>query len=1305
MVLGLGSTVEHPLLRIRVLEARDLAPLTQAAVHAPLGSTNASHVAPTMQRDGYAAANPLGQVPLAGAAGVTPATFPTTHNANAVAGISGSEVAAERLAAPTTLASGVLADGAIRQMPDPYVKISMKGLLKKKFNTATLQNTVHPVFNEEFVFEPKHAEKDVLVVKVFDAAVKSTLPIGAKNLLGVVRIPVFEYLNRGIIDEWRPLLTKTGSPARGDVRIQIAYGTNFPAPLLRDDKTLAAAPTMGVATTGVAPHTATVLVMGEGLSSWSAMPPCDLSDVPGVIGVIDRDEGSNGTIDNEVRSSVYLPEKGDSVRVQIAGRARSCLSSFDIQFVLQSTDHPNGRLSHFTFCPDIPQRKQGTEQLLVFLRFTERISRDLTEHITCLDNIMAEPVIVALEESLSNGGSRIQIENSSATLESDSTFPKQVPLCPIYTRPIFPNSTIRSTTNGSSRVISALPMGKGKIQQVIDRIKEVGGKDSGESIKLDHNVEEDVEVVEDQNKNAISHGATVIIEKGYIEALGRLKKNGETHVALSLIKPRDNLSTTSVDSVYAVGVLARIESVNECKFKDGSRGLQIELRGTHRIAITGIVKSSESADPLGAVKMRRVTVRELKEPRYNEASQMCRALTMAIESRLQQLSRLNHPLFQPQLLVQYNLSCKTASQLADFVASLVFGSPEQLQKILSQLDVIERMKSVLLLLQMETDLSRILFEKNADGGNGAALGNARNRISMGTDKKNGKFIEKLKEKMDSLTLPVHAKEVIEEEMNKLKSLDPTFNATEHSLCRNYLTSLLDVPWGKCSEDNIDLDAAKKILDEDHYGLDDIKDRILEFLAVASLKGTLTGKILCFIGPPGVGKTSIGRSISRTIGRQFYRMSVGGMNDVAEIKGHRRTYIGAMPGKVVQALKQTKTMNPVLLIDEVDKISKNWNGDPAAALLEVLDPEQNGNFLDHYLDIPVDLSKVLFVCTANGREGIPRPLLDRMEIIELSGYYSEEKINIATRHLIPKLRENTNLPEDKLKIEEGALRKIIVSYSREAGVRSLNKNLEKAFRKVALKIMKNKASTIVINESNVEEFLGKPIFLKDRLYDIMDPPPGVVAGLAYNQIGGSMIWIESVITGSTEPSHGNADKEKSQNLQMSRYRTTGKLGDVMKESAEISYTYAKTLCHSVQKNNTFFERTNIHTHFPEGAIPKDGPSAGCAIVTSLLSLMFDRSIDSSIAMTGEITLTGKVLPVGGIKEKIMAAKRCGIKRVFLPEPNKRDFEELPEGLKGGIAVEYVDHYTSIYKSLFSERQSALGAAFMSHSRYFTGTRVS
>jgi len=476
-----------------------------------------------------------------------------------------------------------------------------------------------------------------------------------------------------------------------------------------------------------------------------------------------------------------------------------------------------------------------------------------------------------------------------------------------------------------------------------------------------------------------------------------------------------------------------------------------------------------------------------------------------------------------------------------------------------------------------------------------------------------------------------------------------------------------------SEENLSIERASEILDKDHYGMEDIKKRILEFIAVSQLKGTTQGKILCFNGPPGVGKTSIARSIARALNREYFRFSVGGMTDVAEIKGHRRTYVGAMPGKIIQCLKKTKTENPLVLIDEIDKIGKGYQGDPSSALLELLDPEQNVNFLDHYLDVPVDLSKVLFICTANVLETIPEPLRDRMEMIEMSGYVAEEKVAIAKQYLIPHAKLDSGLIDEHIEIQDSALNALIKSYCRESGVRNLQKQIEKIVRKVAFKVVKKEISKMKVSTENLSELLGKPIFTQDRMYE--ETPAGVVMGLAWTAMGGSSLYIETakrklVSSAKEGESPGDGSLE-----------VTGHLGDVMKESARIALTVARNFIKSKDTSNNFLETSHIHLHVPEGATPKDGPSAGVTIVSALLSLAQNMPVRENVAMTGEISLTGRVLPVGGIKEKTIAAKRSGVKCLILPEENRKDFADLPDFIKTDIEVHFVSTYAQVYDKVF------------------------
>lgn len=539
---------------------------------------------------------------------------------------------------------------------------------------------------------------------------------------------------------------------------------------------------------------------------------------------------------------------------------------------------------------------------------------------------------------------------------------------------------------------------------------------------------------------------------------------------------------------------------------------------------------------------------------------------------------------------------------------------------------------------------------------------------LGLEKDDKDAIEdKYREKIREKVVPKHVMDVLDEELNKLSFLES--HSSEFNVTRNYLDWLTSMPWGITSTETLNIQEASDILDNDHYGMEDIKKRILEFIAVSQLKGTTQGKILCFHGPPGVGKTSIARSIARALNREYFRFSVGGMTDVAEIKGHRRTYVGAMPGKIIQCLKKTKTENPLVLIDEVDKIGKGHQGDPASALLEMLDPEQNSNFLDHYLDVPVDLSKVLFICTANIIDTIPEPLRDRMEMIDMSGYVAEEKLAIAKQYLVPQAMKESGLTDKHITIQDTALSTLIKGYCRESGVRNLQKHIEKVSRKVAFKVVKNEADNIIINDGNLGDFVGKPIFTHDRMYDIT--PPGVVMGLAWTAMGGSTLFIETTV-----------NKPNDKKLE-GTFEVTGHLGDVMKESIRIAMTVARNYIKKYDENNTFLYDSHLHLHVPEGATPKDGPSAGVTIASALISIAKNKSIRQGIAMTGELSLMGKVLPVGGIKEKVIAAKRVGVNCIILPEENKKDFDDLPKYITDGLEVHFASYFSDVYRICFGD----------------------
>lgn len=655
-----------------------------------------------------------------------------------------------------------------------------------------------------------------------------------------------------------------------------------------------------------------------------------------------------------------------------------------------------------------------------------------------------------------------------------------------------------------------------------------------------------------------------------------------------------------------------------------------------------------------------------------------KALTQEIIKTIRDIIALN-PLYREsvQQMIQHGQRVvDNPVYLADLAASLTSASPYELQQVLEETQIPARLMLALSLLKKEYELSKLqasiakeVEEKVRSQHRKYMLQEQLKVIKkeLGIEKEDKDAIEeKFRARLKEKEVPKAVQDVIDEELNKLGFLDN--HSSEFNVTRNYLDWLTMLPWGITSEENLNLKQAREILDEDHYGMEDVKKRILEFIAVAQLRGTTQGKILCFHGPPGVGKTSIVRSIARALNRQYFRFSVGGMTDVAEIKGHRRTYVGAMPGKLIQCLKKTKTENPVVLIDEVDKIGKGYQGDPSAALLELLDPEQNANFLDHYLDVSVDLSKVLFICTANILDTIPEPLRDRMEMIDLSGYVAEEKLAIANTYLIPAAEKLSGLDATKLVIDDSAVDKLIRHYCRESGVRNLQKHIERIMRRAAYNIASGESEKVDVTTDNLETFVGKPKFSQDRLYEVT--PPGIVMGLAWTAMGGSTLYIETLSRAASGEKEGYLE-------------TTGHLGDVMKESARIAYTYAKHFIAGKFPDNKNLDTSNIHLHVPEGATPKDGPSAGVTIVTALVSLALGKPVRQNVAMTGEVSLTGKVLPVGGIKEKTIAAKRVGVNCIIMPAENKKDFSDLPDFISEGLEVHFADHYNDVYNIVLSE----------------------
>lgn len=654
-----------------------------------------------------------------------------------------------------------------------------------------------------------------------------------------------------------------------------------------------------------------------------------------------------------------------------------------------------------------------------------------------------------------------------------------------------------------------------------------------------------------------------------------------------------------------------------------------------------------------------------------ESSDEIKAYALAIINMIRELLPLN-PLYKEQLkafLERFNV--EDASPLTDFAAILTSATPQELQQVLETFPLLPRMERVLGLLQKELEVAgmqakiRQKVEENISEQQRRfflreQMKEIQKELGISKDDKTVE-LERFRERIGALSLPEHARARIEEEMQKLSFLE--LGSPEYAVTRNYLDALTALPWGKTSEDVLDLKRARRILDRDHAGLKDVKERIIEFLAVGALKGEIAGSIILLVGPPGVGKSSIGRSIAEALGRRFYRFSVGGMRDEAEIKGHRRTYIGAMPGKFIQALREAGTCNPVIMLDEIDKIGASYQGDPASALLEVLDPEQNRDFLDHYLDVRFDLSKILFICTANQLDTIPAALLDRMEVMRLAGYIMEEKLRIARRYLWPRLLEGAGINGRQLTIDDAALRAVIEGYAREAGVRNLEKQLARIVRKSAVKLLDRPAEAIDVAVGDVATLLGQPRFRPEASAKGI----GVVTGLAWTAMGGATLNVEATRV----------------HTKTRGFKLTGMLGSVMKESAEIAYSYVASNPGLYPGHEQFFDDALVHLHVPEGATPKDGPSAGITMATALVSLARGESVSRPLAMTGELTLTGQVLAVGGIREKVVAARRAGLEEVLLPAANRRDFDELPSHLRKGLEAHFVDHYDEVARLVSSK----------------------
>jgi ATP-dependent Lon protease len=706
------------------------------------------------------------------------------------------------------------------------------------------------------------------------------------------------------------------------------------------------------------------------------------------------------------------------------------------------------------------------------------------------------------------------------------------------------------------------------------------------------------------------------------------------------------------DDVHQVGTAALVHKL--VRVPDGT--LRILVQGIVRVRL--VEPAQDDPYLVGAFEV---------VPDIRNESKEVEALTRNVQNLFVRVIGLVPYLPEELQLAVANI--EDPSALCSLVASTLRLKTEEKQRLLEEPDVEQRLRETSLILNRELEVfelgTKIQSQVQSELEKGQRDFYLRQQLKaiqeeLGEGDPEQAEMNELRERLAAIELPEDVRKAAERELARLERLPQA--AAEYGVIRTYLDWILTLPWDKTTPDDLDLDRARRILDEDHFDLDKVKERIVEYLAVAKLRGDVAGSILCFVGPPGVGKTSLGQSIARTLGRKFVRISVGGVRDEAEIRGHRRTYIGAMPGTVLRALRDAESKNPVFLIDEIDKTGSDYRGDPASAMLEVLDPEQHSSFRDHYLDLPFDLSKVLFICTANLLDTIPPPLLDRMDVIHLSGYTEDEKLGIARRYLVPKQLERHGLARDRVVFTTRALRLVIREYTREAGVRNLEREIAALCRKAATEVARGRTTGIRIDERKVRRWLGPRRYEAEVRRRTADP--GVATGLAVTAVGGDVLFIEA--TG--YPGEG-------------RLKVTGQLGDVMQESAQAAHSWARAHAAELRLDPAWFGAHDVHVHIPAGAVPKDGPSAGITIATAIVSLASARPVSEDVAMTGELTLTGQVLPIGGVREKVLAAERAGIHTVVLPRANEPDLEELPAETREEIAFVLVDTMAELLDTAF------------------------
>ncbi|MDU7149845.1 MAG: endopeptidase La [Clostridium sp.] len=703
-----------------------------------------------------------------------------------------------------------------------------------------------------------------------------------------------------------------------------------------------------------------------------------------------------------------------------------------------------------------------------------------------------------------------------------------------------------------------------------------------------------------------------------------------------------------IGDIYNIGTICKVKQI----IKLPNDVIRVLVEGLDR----GEIKELDSSE-----EYLKVSVERIEEPSNEEYEN--------IEAYINSLKKSFSKYIKASGNIRNNVisifdTIENYSELVDVVASYVIVDEDKKQEILQEINCINRIEKLLVILENEIDIINVekkigkKLKESVDKSQREYYIREQIRVlqeEIGEDDEDKKEISKYEERIKKAKLPKHVREKAESELSRLKSASG--QGSESNVIRSYLDWILDIPWSKSTKDAFDVKEAEKILDNEHYGLEEVKERIVEYLAVKQYTNSLKGPILCLVGPPGVGKTSIAKSIANATNRKYTRMSLGGVRDEAEIRGHRKTYVGAIPGRLAYALKEAKVNNPLILLDEIDKLGSDNRGNVADALLEVLDSEQNNTFRDHYLELDMDLSKVLFITTANSLDTIPSPLLDRMEIIEVSGYTYEEKYHIAKDYLIPKLLKDYKLTKDQFKISESAIKEIINSYTREAGVRSLERVLGKLIRKSLTEMIKNDKKSISISSNRIEKYLGNKIYS----FDIKEKEDrvGVVKGMAWTAAGGDTLPVESVTMKGT-----------------GKLVLTGQLGDVMQESAKIAFGFVRANAVKYGIDEEFYKNTDIHIHFPEGSIKKDGPSAGVTIITSIISALTNKKVRSNVAMTGEVTLTGRVLAIGGLKEKSIAAYRAGIDTIIIPKENEKDTIKIPNTVKNKLNIITVDHVNEV-----------------------------